>query len=484
MSSVSSASGSSALDQMVSAYEQTLMGPVTSLQNQVSDLNSRVSALTSLKSKLASLSTTVNSLALKGTSSPFLTYAVASSDSTVAGATATSYAQGGTHSLKVSQLASNDMLLSSSITTAADSGLAAGTNYSFSVQIGTSDVQQVNLSFSSTTNKDVLSAIATAINSDSVLSAQVSASVVNVDGVHSRLVLSSDKSGASTAVTSFSGDFQSLLGFSAVDFASRTGSTASGAGFAKTGPVADALNAKFSLDGIDMMRESNAIDDALQGVTLNLTAQQAADDDPVSLTVAVDKDSVKKTIQQFITDYNSVIAYLNTNTTTNAQSGTRGSLVDDESARSLRTSLRQSIGGAVTGVKAGNPSILADLGITISVDGTLTLSDTSKLDSILSTDVTKVADLFSNNTGTGFANQLKAQLDRYTSLGGSIEMTNANYRKTIQSMNDRITSMNDQITKKGEAYRMQFAQLQVLLQQATSTQNMLSYFASTSTTLG
>ncbi len=484
MSSVSSTSGSSSLDQMVSAYEQTLMGPVTSLQNQVSDLNSRVTALTSLKTKLSSLSTTINSLALNGTSSPFLTYGVASSASTVATATATSYAQGGTHSLKVSQLASNDMLLSSSITAASDSGLTAGTNYSFSVQIGTSDVRQVNLSFSSTTNKDVLGAIATAINSDSVLSTQVSASVVNVDGVHSRLVISADKSGASTAVTSFSGDFQSLLGFSAVDFTARTGSTANGAGFAKTGPVADALNAKFNLDGIDMTRESNAVNDALQGVTLNLTAQQAAADAPVSLTVAVDKDSVKKTIQQFITDYNSVISYLNTNTTTNAQAKTRGTLVDDASARELRMSLRQSIGGAVAGLASGSPKVLSDIGISIGVDGTLTLSDSSKLDSILSTDVTKVANLFSNTAGTGVANLLKTQVDRYTSLGGSIEMTNANYRKTIQSMNDRITSMNDQITKKGEAYRTQFAQLQVLLQQATSTQNMLSYFASASTTLG
>ena len=473
-------SNSSSMDQLVAQYEQTLMGPVTNLQNRVSDLNSRVSALTSLKGKLASLSTTINSLALNGTSSPFLTYAVSSSISTVATATATSYAQAGTHALKVSQLASNDMLLSSSIVSAADSGLSANTNYTFSIQVGTSDVRQVNVSFASTSNKDVLAAIGAAINADSVLSTKMSASLVNVDGTHSRLVLSADNSGASSAVTSFSGDFQSLLGFTAVDFAARSGSTATGAGFARTGAAADALNAKFNLDGIDMSRESNAIDDALQGVTMTLTAQQAAADSAVSLSVAVDKDNVKKTLQQFITDYNAVIGYLNSNTSTNAQTKTRGTLVDDASARALRQSLRQVVGGVVSGGKAGNPSLLSDIGISISVDGTLTLKDSSKLDSILSTDVTKIADLFSNASGMGIASQLKVQLDRYTSLGGSIEMTNRNYQSQIKSMNDRITALNSQIATKGEAYRTQFSQLQVLLQQATSTQNMLTLFSSSS----
>lgn len=476
LSSISSSSSS--LDLLVEQYKQTLMGPVNNLQTQVDTLNTRITALSTLKTKLSTLSATVNSYALKGTSSPFLTYAVASSDSDVGTATATSYAQPGTHSLKVSQLASNDMLLSSSLVSAADSGLTAGSNYAFSVQIGTASAVQLNVSLSSTSNKDVLTAIAAAVNANADLNTKVSASVVNVDGVHSRLVLSSDESGASSAIASFSGDFQSFLGFDAVDFTGRTASTSSGAGFGKSGAAADVLNAKFSLDGIDMTRESNSIDDALQGVTLTLTAAQKIDDPAVSLTVAVDKDAVKKSIQQFITDYNAAISYINTNTSVNAQAKTKGTLVDDSSARGLRSSLRQIVGGVVSGVKAGNPNLLSNLGITINVDGTLTLSDMSKLDSLLSTDVSKVADVFANATGNGIAEQLKLQLDRYTSVGGSIETSNSNYRSQIQAMNDRITALNAQIDKKGEAYRDQFAQIQVLLQQAQSTQTMLSYFLS------
>ena len=474
LSSVSS--GSSALDQLVANYEQTLMGPVTNLQNKVSDLNTKISALSTLKSKLATLAATVKSFALKGTSSPFLTYAVSSSDADVAKATATSYAMEGTHSLKVSQLASNDMLLSSTIDTAADSGLSTGTNYTFSVQVGTSEVRQLSVTLTSTSNKDVMTAIASAINADSTLNQKLSASVVNVDGVHSRLVLSADKSGASSAITSFGGDFQSFLGFNSVDFTGRSGSTSNGAGFAKSGAAADVLNAKFALDGIDMTRESNDIDDALQGVTLTLTAQQAADDAAVSLKIAVDKDTVKKSIQQFITDYNAVASYINSNTAVDAKARTRGTLVDDSTARFLRSSLRQVVGGSVTGVKSGNPNLLSGIGISINVDGTLSLSDSSKLDSILSTDISKVADIFSNSSGGGIAEKLKAQLDRFTSVGGSIELTNSNYRTQIQSMNDRINALQTQITKKGEAYRNSWAQIQVLLQQATMTQTMLSYF--------
>ncbi|MGA9120002.1 MAG: flagellar filament capping protein FliD [Bacteroidota bacterium] len=482
MSNISSlASSSNAMDQMVAQYEATLLGPVTNLQNKVSDLNSRISALSSLKSKLSTLSTTINKLALKGTSSPFLTYAVTTSDSTVATATATSYSQPGTHTLKVNQLASNDMLLSSSVTTAADSGMSANTAYNFTVKVGDADVRTLSVNVSSTSNKDVLVAIASTINADSELAGKISASVINVDGIHSRLVISADDSGASSAITSVGGDFQSLLGLDAIDFTSRTGSTATTAGFARSGAAADALDAKFALDGIDMTREANSIDDALQGVTLTLAGLQKTTDNPLSFTVAVDNDTVKSTIQDFIKNYNDVISYLKTNTSTDATAKTRGILTDDASARSLRNSLRQIIGALVPGVKSGNPQILSDIGLSIARDGTLSLNDSAKLDSILSTDVTKVAGLFSNDAGTGIANQLKSQLDNYTSLGGSLEMTSANYRSQIKSMNDRISSMNVQIDKKGEAYRVQFAQIQVLLQQAASTQSFITTWASTST---
>ncbi|HTX99630.1 MAG TPA: flagellar filament capping protein FliD [Bacteroidota bacterium] len=489
MADVSSVSSSSSgLDSLVANYEATLQGPVVSLQNQVSDLNAKVTALSSLKTKLSTLSTTINSMAHQGTLSPFLTYAVASSSATVATATATSYAQEATHSLKVSQLASNDMLLSSSIDGTADSGLSANTAYSFSIQVGTSDVRQVNVNLASTSNKDVLTTIAQAINADTVLASKISASVVNVDGVHSRLVISADNSGASSAITSFSGDFQSFLGLNAVDFTARTASSSAGAGFAKSGAAADALNAKFSLDGIDMVRESNTVKDALQGVTLALTGQQASSDSPVTLTVAADNSAIKTQITQFITNYNAVISYLNTNTSTTVktdsstgtQTTNRGTLIDDPSARTLRTTLRQMVGGAVTGLDSGKAKLLSTLGITIGTDGTLTLSDSSKLDDLVDTDVTQISNLFSNSAGNGIAQQLKSQIDRYTSLGGSIEMTTSTYNSQIKSMNDRITSMNEDISKKGDAFRTQYAQLEVLLEQIQSQQTMLSYFASTS----
>ncbi len=487
MADVSSvSSSSSALDALVANYEATLQGPVTNLQNQVSDLNSRVSALNSLKSKLTTLSSTINSFARQGTSSPFLSYAVSSSNTTVATATATSYAQEGTHTLKVSQVASNDMLLSGNLLASADSGLSGNTPYSFSIQVGTSAVRQVNVNLSATSNKDVLLAIANAINGDSVLSTQISASVVNVDGTHSRLVINADDSGASSAITSFSGDFQSLLGFGGVDFTARTASTSTGAGFAKSGAAADALNAKFSLDGIDMVRESNIVDDALQGVSFTLAASQASSDTPLTMTVAADKSAVKTAIQQFITNYNAVFSYLNSNTTTTVStdsSGTqttnRGILVDDGSSRTLRSSLRQIIGGVVSGVSAGKANLLSSLGVTINQDGTMTLSDSSKLDTLVGTDVTQVANLFSNAAGTGIAQRLKSQLDTYTSLGGSIATSTQNYQNQIRAMNDRIKTLNDDISKKGDAYRVAWSKVEVLLEQAQSTQSMLTTLYST-----
>src|SRR5512140_835732 len=126
-------SGVSGLDALVSQYRASLAKPVDDMQNQQDALNARLTALNSLKTKLSALSTTMNNFALSGTNSPFMKFGVSSSAQDVATATATSLAVAGAHSLKVSQLASNDTLLSGRLTLAADSGLAANSTCTFSL---------------------------------------------------------------------------------------------------------------------------------------------------------------------------------------------------------------------------------------------------------------------------------------------------------------------------------------------------------------
>ena len=439
---MSSVSGST-LDDLVNSYRASISKPVTTMQTQQQTLNYKLSNLSTLKAKLVTLSTTASSLGLAGTSSPFLTYGVESSNTTSVTATATSAALAGTHSLRVSQLATNDTLLSNALTAASDSGLTASTSYSFSVGLadGTSKTVSVGLG-TATTNTDVLSAVASAINADSTLKAKMTASVVSIDGTNSRLVLTSKKSGASNAVTSFGGDFNSLLGYSGVDFTNRTASTSSSAGFMKSGTAKEALNAKFVLDGISMSRESNTISDALKGTTLTLKATQAATDSDVTLTTSVDATNVKTQVQTFITNYNDALSYLTSNMKTDAKAGTRGIFTSDSALVGLRSSLRALASGVVSGTSSGNPTNLSAIGITTAEDGTLSLSDETTFDNAISTDVHQVADLFMNGSGSGLATKIKSTLDGFTSAGGQIALSTNSINSQLTYISNRITTLN------------------------------------------
>jgi flagellar hook-associated protein 2 len=69
-------------------------------------------------------------------------------------------------------------------------------------------------------------------------------------------------------------------------------------------PLATAGDAILELDGVEVVREGNAIDDLIPGVTLNL---QAASDQPVTLDIRRDQETIKNTVINFIGTYNRLL---------------------------------------------------------------------------------------------------------------------------------------------------------------------------------
>ncbi len=72
-------------------------------------------------------------------------------------------------------------------------------------------------------------------------------------------------------------------------------------------PIEKASNSKLIVDGIEIIRESNTVDDVVPGVTLTLKGES---DDPVDLKISTDKDLIKERIINFIGSYNRVQADL------------------------------------------------------------------------------------------------------------------------------------------------------------------------------
>jgi flagellar hook-associated protein 2 len=151
---------------------------------------------------------------------------------------------------------------------------------SASIQVGSGTAQTITLD----STDDTLSGLEQAINNTSGLGVTAS---LNSDGTI--LSLSSGSSGALT-VTSSVFDTNTTLGYK---------STVTG------------TDANLTVDGIDLTSPSNTVTDLIPGVTFQLTAPSSTGEQ-VQVVIGNDNSGVESTINQFVTDYNSLVSAMST----------------------------------------------------------------------------------------------------------------------------------------------------------------------------
>lgn len=445
------------IESLVSQYRYSISNPATKLENRQTQLNARLKVLADLRTKLNSLNTIAKDLKTVGTTSKFNVFSAESSLTTVLTATASSSAASGTHSLLVTQLAKNDTVISSQLST-------SGTNVSAAEGAGTKTIRisvngvdtDVNFDIADgETNGTVLATIAAAINAST--DAGVNASVVADTTGTSRLVFTSKQTGSAQAVSlsDQTGTVLNAIGLGAGVIGARTASTATTGGFLNSSTTL--LDAKFKVDGIDITRGTNTITDVLDGVTLNLKGLQAATDTPLTLTVSSDKSKVKTVIEDFIKAYNDALSYINQKTSVDPDSKTREILASDQGFKSLRINMRSLISSSVSTVADGNPSLLAEIGIKVAANGTLSIGNPSALDTALASDVKKVSDLF--NSSNGLAGRLSTLLEPFTSTGGQLDIVQNGTNDQLTNVKSALVRTRTQIDSRVLSFRTQYESL-------------------------
>ena len=133
-------------------------------------------------------------------------------------------------------------------------------------------------------------------------------------------------------------------------------------------------NAKFKIDGFEMESKSNKVTAAISGVTLELNR---VDKDPITINVGVNNDTLKTSVQSFVSAYNALMTTINAQTkvtaTGDASTTTAGALTGDASMRQLVNSMR---GELVQGSGSFNVMALSQMGITTDQKtGLLSLED-------------------------------------------------------------------------------------------------------------
>ncbi|NMZ02314.1 flagellar filament capping protein FliD [Pseudomonas proteolytica] len=209
------------------------------------------------------------------------------------------------------------------------------------------------------------------------LSAQgISANVLS-DANGARLVIGSSASGVGTDIT-LSGDSELATGYNA---------------------GSPAQNAKYSIDGIAMESTSNKVTAAISGVTLDLVAADG-DKKPITITVASNTDTLKTSVQSFVTAYNALMTAINTQTkvtaTGDTSTTTAGALTGDASMRQLVSSLRSEL---TNGSGAGGIGSLAQMGITTDQKTGLLSLDDKTWDKAVVKGAGDIAKMFTGDTG-------------------------------------------------------------------------------------
>ncbi|MFD1215472.1 flagellar filament capping protein FliD [Microbulbifer celer] len=279
----------------------------------------------------------------------------------------------------------------------------------------------------------------------------VVASIVNDgSGTPHRLVLSSTQTGTDAEIDSVTfgagsfGDALVLDGDTAVS----------------------AENAKLTVNGITIESQSNRVEGAIQGVTLDL-------DETGETTLEVTRDTagIEKKIEAFVDAYNDFQGSLSDLTAFNSDSGVGGVLQGNSTVRGIESSLRNLVGGSL---ESEAFSSLDDLGFKLEIDGTLTL-DEEKVEDLVANRLGELTDFFAGvDESDGFADRFESAIGQMTEEGGLLENATSGLETSIESTEQRYERVEAQIASTIERYRTQFSQLDSLIAQMNSTSTYLT----------
>lgn len=428
--------------------------PIVLLQQQEAAYQSKISAFGVLKGVLAELQTAA--AALKETDL-FAGFSASSGNTSVLTASASDTAVAGTYRVTVNSLAQSQQVRSSSFT--ADSEVVGTGTLTIQVGINTA----VNVTIDGTNN--TLAGIAQAIND---ADADVTAGVVN-DGLGNYyLTMASKETGASNTIS---------LTMADADLVNNDANGLSKIYFDPATQAMDttqaAANAQLNVNGIDVERASNTIDDLLEGVTLTL--KTADPGNPFDVKVSRDVASITSKITAFVEKYNSALTSLGTLQTSDLEAGTVGPLQGDSTSRTLQMRLESLLANPVDGV-ASSVNSLSALGVTADEDGKLSF-DSATFTTAYEANREDVVNFFTQTTegSEGFALKFDTLLDSYLqSTTGLLATKEEGLNSSIEHIGDQVERIELRLAKREETLRRQFNSLESLLAQFQNTSGILS----------
>ncbi len=225
--------------------------------------------------------------------------------------------------------------------------------------------------------------------------------------------------------------------------------------------LARGKNAEFNVNGGEtLVSTSNTLDATSHGIAgLSITATSEATE---TVTVGADTGSSRKSIEDFITKYNAVQAYIEQQTkTTTSPDGkvTRSTLSGNREISDMASGLRSRIFDAVPGL-TGTIQRLEGIGIDFkSGSSQLEIKDSSKLNTALSTKGNEVRTLFSSTPG-GVVTRLDSFLEKLAGTSGTLKTQTETLSKQSKSLDEQIATMDRRLAQQKTLLEQSFISME------------------------
>ncbi|WP_420265933.1 flagellar filament capping protein FliD [Candidatus Magnetominusculus dajiuhuensis] len=434
---------------IINASMQVDVQPYNNLATKAASYQSEISAYGQISSSLSTLQKAVAGL----TSANISAFNVTSSNQTILTATASAKASPGSYSIKVSQLAQNEEVISQAYASDATVAFATGT-----LNVGNDGhTTTINIDRSNNT----LSGIRDAINRSAT---DVSASVIN-DGTGYRLIVSTKNGGAINGLQ-ITGTSTGPTGLNLSDLSYDSYNPAAG----PTTLLQTGSDASFTVNGLAITSHTNTLTNVLKGVTINL--QSATSPSAVTLNIGQNSASSSTGLKTFVTAYNDVLTQL-------SQVSSQGQpLYSDMTVKTIQSAIRT----MTTTYFNGATSILAQFGINHLKDGTLQI-DTAAMDKAVSYNqlgFNKLLDALSYKYSS-YASKTPSAYGMLNNLiSSTIANVTTNMQTNISTIQTQQSSMSEQLNNEYKMYQQKYANLEATISQLKSQSGSLSSTSSSS----
>ena len=417
---------------------------------KIAKTEARISGYGTLRFALSELKTAFSAL---NDARDFQSLQVANTQPSAVSVTAGSAAMAGSLNLQVTQLAAARQVTTGGFTSRSTS-LNGGSAFELSLSVNGGTAKTIPVA------TDTPEGMANAINAAGL---GLSAQVVNT-GSSVQVVVTGQQGVANTYT-----------------LAARTTGGAAIAGLDFNTQLQAAADAKFSLNGIDIVRSNNTVTDVLDGVTLELNTVTAG---AARIDLRRDASALKKNFQALVTAYNTFEEAAKAMASRTKSDDEDDTITGSLSGDSLLQSIRSQVRGYVTGNSSspGTTVIAArNVGLTLDRDGKMVL-DEKRFNEAVASNFSEVVKVFTGNANDqslyspapgGVAGDAFKGIDQMIRATGTIAAQTEMANEQLKKYKEDLTKLETRMTAVMERYTRQFTAMDSLVGEATATRNRL-----------